>query len=116
MADECCKLAVGDQFRWAGSVAFPYDRYVPMELWDDLSLVGECPAWVAFNDAVVLAERIDSFLAVLETDRRAAALAQDSRGDGYKRWPASKRDRNSILCADNQNKGSAVRYLPERLP
>jgi hypothetical protein len=81
VADEVCKLALGGQFRWGCNVAFPYDLYVPMELWDDLALIDECPAWLAFNDAIVLAERIDSYLGVLEGDRRTAVLAQDCRGE-----------------------------------
>jgi len=54
---------------------------VPAALWDDLALLDECPAWVAFRDFVELAERIDTYLAVMETDRRTAALAQDCRGE-----------------------------------
>src|SRR5262245_37319820 len=81
VADEVCSLALGGQFRWACHVAYPYDVYVPMAMWDDLQLLDECPAWVAFHDVVALAERIDSFLAVTYADRRLAALAQDCRGE-----------------------------------
>ena len=81
VADEVCQLALGGQFRWARLVAYPYDVYVPMTLLDDLELLDECPAWVAFEEVVDLAERIDSFLAVVQSDRRTAALAQDCRGE-----------------------------------
>jgi hypothetical protein len=81
VADEVCLLALGGQFRWAVNVAYPFDVYVPMAMWDDLQLLDECPAWAAFNEQVALAERIDSFLAAMEGDRRTAALAQDCRGE-----------------------------------
>jgi hypothetical protein len=79
VADEVCKLVLGGQFRWACNVAFPYDLYVSMATWDDLGLLDECPAWRTFHEAVELAERIDTYLAVMETDGRTAALAQDCR-------------------------------------
>src|SRR5262245_29147144 len=76
VADEVCLLALGGQFRWACNVAYSYDVYVPMAMWDQLAQIDECPAWIAFHGAVEFAERIDSFLAVMEADRRTAALAQ----------------------------------------
>lgn len=81
VADEVCLLALGGQFRWACCVASLDDVYVPMPLRDDLQELDWCPAWVAFSQAVDLAERIDSYLAVMQADRRTAALAHDCRGE-----------------------------------
>ena len=72
-------MAFGGQFRWACKVAFLDELYTPEELWDDLSSLDPCPPWVEFHQAVALAERIDSYLAVMEADRRTAALASDCR-------------------------------------
>lgn len=79
IADEACRLALGGQFRWAAKVALPHDLYIPQAFWDAVYLLNQCPAWQGFIDAVELAGRIDTFLGVLESDRRTAPLAGDCR-------------------------------------
>jgi hypothetical protein len=81
VADEVCSLALGGQFLRACDVAYPYDLFVPMSMWEHLALLDECPAWVEFTRVVELAERTDSFLAALERDRRLAPLARDCRAE-----------------------------------
>jgi hypothetical protein len=48
---------------------------------DDLDYFDEQGEWWEFMDVVDLADALDNFLAVLEADRRAAALARDCRGE-----------------------------------
>lgn len=81
VADEVCRLALGGQFALACDVAYPYDLFVPDDLWGALAWLDECPGWISFRQIVEVAERIDSYLSVMQTDRRTAALAQDCRGE-----------------------------------
>jgi hypothetical protein len=81
IAEEACRLCLGGQFRHACDIAYPYDLYVAEKLWSSLQWLDECPHWAEFSEAVQLAERIDSFLAVLEGDRLGRGLAQDCRAD-----------------------------------
>jgi len=81
IADEVCSLVLGGQFQLAWRFAVRSDVYLPTRATQHLDVLDQCPAWVAFLDVVELAERIDSYLAVMETDRRTAALAQDCRGE-----------------------------------
>jgi hypothetical protein len=74
VADEVCRLCLGGQFGTAAAEARAWRD-------EDMLLMHECPAWIAFHEAVSLAERIDCFLAVLENDRLAAPLARDCRGN-----------------------------------
>jgi hypothetical protein len=83
VADEVCSLALGGQFRLAARFAACGDVYVyaPAAMAEHLAVLDQCPEWAAFVRAVELAERIDSYLAVMQADRRTAALAQDCRGE-----------------------------------
>jgi hypothetical protein len=79
LAEEACRLCLCGQFAWAATLASDlWDEESP---WLGLSWLFECPYWLAFSEALHLAERIDSFLAVLESDRRTYGLARESRGD-----------------------------------
>lgn len=81
IAGEVCRLCLGGQFKWAVNVAYPYDLFIPEELWEAVSALDGCPAWQEFCDAVALAERLDSFLTVLERDPHTHPLARDCRHD-----------------------------------
>jgi hypothetical protein len=81
VTDKVCLLCLGGQFAWARNVAYPHDLYIPEEVWRTLAGTEECPIWAGIYEVVDLAERIDSFLATLESDRLTAPLARDCRAD-----------------------------------
>lgn len=80
LAEEVCRLCLGGQFRWAWKVSSLSDTHVPEEWRPYLGHLFANPQWVAFHEAVTLAERIDSFLATLERGA-LAPLARDCRDD-----------------------------------
>jgi hypothetical protein len=49
--------------------------------WEAREHLNAQDAWVRFTEAVHVADAIDTFLAVLEADRRLAGLAGDCRGE-----------------------------------
>lgn len=56
------------------------DDYLQQDYWPSTRpQLDECPAWRDFTETRSLAERIDSFLGVLESDARLAPLAADCR-------------------------------------
>jgi hypothetical protein len=76
IADSVCEDARNGYFfcPW-----FPDDLYYERELYERIEQVVDCPLWLEFQFAAGLASDIDSFLAVLESDQRTSALANDCR-------------------------------------
>jgi hypothetical protein len=80
LAEEVIQLCLEGSYRQARRLADPnrmeWDRPE-----DTVPQLADCPAWLGFQEVVTLAERIDSFLAVLEREGTTRQLARDSRED-----------------------------------
>jgi hypothetical protein len=74
VADEVWRQCLGGQFRHAVNTSVVSSLDLHPEQIEDL-------AWMAFHEAVCVAERIDSLLAVLEREGVSRQLARDCRGD-----------------------------------
>lgn len=81
LIDKVCLECFGGLYGFAVNTSFPYDIFTPPEWWDAAVELDINPDWVPFHDAVCLAERIDSFLVVMEADGPTRPLAHDCRGD-----------------------------------
>jgi hypothetical protein len=107
IADEVVRRARENQFLWASKTCEAYAEATGVPLGWGL------PSWRDFHDAVVLAERIDSFLGTLEGGGPAAPLARDCRADldlllvladwcqdaGQTRAAAEARHLHGLACA-----------------
>jgi hypothetical protein len=116
VAEEAVRMARAGLFFYTSNISYPYDLYVPEGLWESLVDLDECPAWMEFHEACLTAERIDSFLAVLERAGVTAQVARDCRDDldlllvladwcvdsGLPRSAAEARHLHRLVCERHQ--------------
>jgi hypothetical protein len=79
IADEVMRLCLEGDYQRALKVCFLTDAYRVPDTGYYLDILAKVPAWKAFHEAVTLAERIDSFLVVMECSGSSAPLARDCR-------------------------------------
>jgi hypothetical protein len=116
VGEEAVRMARAGLFSYTSNISFPYDLYVPEDLWGGLHELDESPAWIAFHEACLVAERIDFFLASLEREGVTAQVARDCRADldlllvladcctdsGLPRSAAEARHLHRLACALDQ--------------
>src|SRR5262249_26150828 len=79
LIDKVCLECFGGLYAFAVNTSYPSDLFTPREWWEEAAYLDDDPDWVPFHEAVCLAERVDTFLEVMERDRATRPLAGDCR-------------------------------------